>query len=746
MYAILLGFLMMAAAKGQEKKEYQLQEFAASDSLNTQTAMQDTLPEVYVVARRPLVKASVDKTTYNMEEDPDAKVNTLLEMLRKVPLVTVDGDDNVKVNGSSSFRIYMNGKPSNMLSNNPKDVLRSIPAGTIKKVEVITDPGARYDAEGVSGILNIVTKGSEFEGYNVNLQALAMNTVRVFGGYGTMKAGKLSLSANYYYSDYRMTRKSDYDRYQSGMPGEEHLSLRSDTRTKTPGHYGAFEASYELDSLNLVTVSGALDMDRNVTRFDERYVMQDNRQEPVYSYSQATDMREKWGHSSLKTDYQHLFRRNKQEMLTLSYQYDYTPNDVSQYLSLSDLAGTSPSLQYLNPFSRQINHAKGREHTLQLDYVNPFAEMHSLEGGMKYIRRINNSEAVSDKRDSEAEDWSPADFQPAVSYRHVQNILAAYAGYTLSYGNWGMNAGLRMEHTWQEVSYKQGNGSDFDYQATDWVPSFSASRKLGDRQQLRLAYNLRLRRPGIGYLNPYVLLSSGGLRYGNPELVSEKHHRLTLSYSYFGSVVNVQATALYTHSNRGIGEYQFLDQDAVLNKTYGNLERMDGGGITYYMSYSPFPKTSVSLNGMFHYLSIRPEKAYVVLLAGVRNRGVSGSVFLDFSQKLGKGWRLVCSGGWGKPEITIGSTYPDFYYYSCYIGKSFLNEKLTVTLRGQNFLQPYRITESRENYADFHARERSRIYDRSFGVTVSYSLGSLKEKVRKAARSIENDDVKSMKK
>ena len=131
--------------------------------------LNEDLPEINIVAVKPLIKAEADKTTYSIAEDPDSRTYTLLEMLRKVPLVTVDGEDNVKVNGQSSFKIYMNGRPSNMFSNNPKEVLRSIPASMIKKVEVITDPGARYDAEGVSGILNIVTKGAEFEGYNASI-------------------------------------------------------------------------------------------------------------------------------------------------------------------------------------------------------------------------------------------------------------------------------------------------------------------------------------------------------------------------------------------------------------------------------------------------------------------------------------------------------------------------------------------------------------------------------------------------
>ena len=156
--------------------------------------LNEDLPEINIVAVKPLIKAEADKTTYSIAEDPDSRTYTLLEMLRKVPLVTVDGEDNVKVNGQSSFKIYMNGCPSNMFSNNPKEVLRSIPASMIKKVEVITDPGARYDAEGVSGILNIVTKGAEFEGYNASINTTVMNLFKSVGGFATLKYGRLSLS------------------------------------------------------------------------------------------------------------------------------------------------------------------------------------------------------------------------------------------------------------------------------------------------------------------------------------------------------------------------------------------------------------------------------------------------------------------------------------------------------------------------------------------------------------------------
>lgn len=157
----------------------------------------EMLKGVEVVAQKPLVKADMDKVAYSIEDDPDSKTNSTLEMLRKVPLVTVDAEDNIQVNGSSSFKVHVNGKPNNMMSNNPKEVLKSLPANSVKSIEVITDPGAKYDAEGIGGILNIITVGGGMQGYTATLNAGASNTGMNAGAYGTVQIGKFTVTGNY---------------------------------------------------------------------------------------------------------------------------------------------------------------------------------------------------------------------------------------------------------------------------------------------------------------------------------------------------------------------------------------------------------------------------------------------------------------------------------------------------------------------------------------------------------------------
>ena len=172
-----------------------------ADSLRADSIFKSLeLQGVEVVKQKSLVKSDIDKITYDIESDPDSKSNSILEMLRKVPMVTVDGEDNIQVNGSSSFKIYVNNKPNQMMSNNPKEVLKSMPANSIKKIEVITNPGPKYDAEGVGGILNIITHNQGIEGYTATFSGNVSNRGAGGGVYATVKSGKLTLSTDYNYS------------------------------------------------------------------------------------------------------------------------------------------------------------------------------------------------------------------------------------------------------------------------------------------------------------------------------------------------------------------------------------------------------------------------------------------------------------------------------------------------------------------------------------------------------------------
>ena len=459
------------------------------------------LGQVEVVAQKPLVKADIDKIEYNVQDDPDAQSNSVLEMLRKVPLVTVDGEDNIQVNGSSSFKVYVNGKPNNMMSNNPTEVLKSMPANSIKHIEVITNPGPKYDAEGVGGILNIVTVGSGLEGYTATFSANVSNRGAGGGAFGTIKSGKLTVSAryNYNYNDQPRNYSSGSQHVTPEAVTENSSNLDYDGSNKGHGSFqsGSMEASYEIDTLRLVTMSFGLWGGGNKSNGSTDYIAtfpENINAAPIYSYSAFNRSKSSWYSIDGGIDYQRLFKV-KDRMLTFSYKINTRPQTSDSYTEYEIDNGYNPDwADYLNRLKNQHNDGEQNttEHTFQADYTTPIGKLHTLEAGAKYILRNNSSE--DDRFD--ADDTGKYEYNKDQSshYKHLNDIIAAYLGYGLKVKRLSGRLGLRYEHTIQDVKYLVGRGEDFTKNFDDVVPSASIGYKLTDMSNLRLGYNMRIYR------------------------------------------------------------------------------------------------------------------------------------------------------------------------------------------------------------------------------------------------------------
>lgn len=435
------------------------------------------LGQVEIVAQKPLVKADIDKIEYNVQDDPDAQSNSVLEMLRKVPLVTVDGEDNIQVNGSSSFKVYVNGKPNNMMSNNPTEVLKSMPANSIKHIEVITNPGPKYDAEGVGGILNIVTVGSGLEGYTATFSANVSNRGAGGGAFGTIKSGKLTVSAryNYNYNDQPRNYSSGSQHVTPEAVTENSSNLDYDGSNKGHGSFqsGSMEASYEIDTLRLVTMSFGLWGGGNKSNGSTDYIAtfpENINAAPIYSYSAFNRSKSSWYSIDGGIDYQRLFKV-KDRMLTFSYKINTRPQTSDSYTEYEIDNGYNPDwADYLNRLKNQHNDGDQNttEHTFQADYTTPIGKLHTLEAGAKYILRNNSSE--DDRFD--ADDTGKYEYNKDQSshYKHLNDIIAAYLGYGLKVKRLSGRLGLRYEHTIQDVKYLVGRGEDFTKNFDDVVP------------------------------------------------------------------------------------------------------------------------------------------------------------------------------------------------------------------------------------------------------------------------------------
>lgn len=713
------------------------------------------LSGVEVVAQKPLVKADIDKLEYDIESDPDSKSNTILEMLRKVPMVTVDGEDNIKVNGSSSFKVYVNGRPNNMMSNNPSEVLKSMPSNTIKKIEVITNPGPKYDAEGVGGILNIITVGSGFEGYTATFSANASNRGAGGGVFGTIKSGKLTVSAryNYNYNDQPRSYSGSTLTATDDEMSASSANIAQDGSSKSSSNFqsGSLEASYEIDTLNLVTASFGLWGNNYKSRGASSIIgTSPANGDELYSYNMPSHSKNSWFSIEGSVDYQRLFKV-KDRMLTFSYRISTDPETSDSYTDYNDMSAAIDWQDYIRRLENQHNDGSQRttEHTFQVDYTTPIGKLHTIEAGAKYILRNNSSE--NDRYTAAAADNGEYEFDEEHSshYRHNNDIMAAYLGYGIKWKKLSGRLGLRYEHTIQDVEYLLGRGDDFRMHFNDFVPSASIGYRLTGTQNLRLGYNMRIYRPGIWYLNPYLDDSNpSSISQGNPNLVSEKSHSFSLGFNSFTSKLSVNLSLRYSFTNNSIQSVSSLVNDndiaglqeptgkSVLYTTYRNIGKTRAANLSGYINYNPFTTTRIYVNlyGGWQYLSDG---------AALKNTGWSMFAYGGAQQTLPKDWRISLNVYGQTPWISLQGKGDATIGYSLNINKQLLNKRLTISAFASNFFKKYMVYENTTASTGFTQNSWSRFNQQRFGVSVSFRIGELKASVKKAERTINNDDVKS---
>ena len=725
-----------------------------ADSLRADSIFKSLeLQGVEVVKQKSLVKSDIDKITYDIESDPDSKSSTILEMLRKVPMVTVDGEDNIQVNGSSSFKVYVNSKPNQMMSNNPKEVLKSMPATSIKKIEVITNPGPKYDAEGVGGILNIYTYNQGIEGYTATFSGNVGN--RGVGGsaYTTVKSGKLTMSANLNYSYNDSPRSnSGGSRTTIGNVSESSSDIENEGSSKSTSHshYGTLEASYEIDTLRLLTASFDIWGGSNKSNSEREMIATSPlTSNLLYRYNTIGNSKDKYSSVFGSIDYQRSFPV-PERLLTLSYRIATEPDKSDSYTNYQDMLASEGWEDVLQRLKNQHydNNENTTEHTFQVDYTTPFSKIHTLETGLKYILRNNTSE--DDRYEQLA--LNSGDFtydtDHSSHYKHRNDIFAAYLGHGLKINKFSSRLGMRYEHTLQDVEYKLGRGDNFTKHFNDFVPSASVGYKLTQTSNLRLGYDMRIYRPGIWFLNPYIDDSTPtNIRQGNSELESEKNHTLSLRYSSFTSKFNINLALMYGFTQNSIESVTKLLPDTqipglknptgkdVLYTTYENIGHVQGVYLTSYVNWNATNNTRIYMNSRLSYTDMNDGGT-------LKNHGWDLFIYGGAQQTLPNDWRLSFNLFAYTPRVTLQGKSSGYSNYTLSIQKSWLKKRLNLTLSASNFLKKYKYLDSSLEDNLFRSNNWNKIDVQRFTLSISYRIGELKASVRKAERSISNDDVK----
>lgn len=703
---------------------------------DTMPSLSMDLDELVITAKKDVVKSDGAKLTYDMSEDDSSKGQSLLEALRKVPMVNVDGQDKITINGSSNFKIYVNGKEDQMLEANYSQVFKAMPSSSVNKIEVITEPGAQYDAEGIGGILNLITdKASKNEGYSGSVSLQYGNRQGSASAYVNAKVNKFSLSTNVAYAD-QGAMKQESRQYNDITYINDDINhyLVSNTDQKVKFHYvgGGIDMGWEPNSRNLFNWGGsATYVLADIVDYTSHNNMYDRAGNRRYGYTEHFGGTLDNVGATANASYRHSFNDDNTHRLIIAYLFNYGINTLD-FTTRSD---NGFNYELPNPWRLVNTHNYTREHTVQIDYSVPLhGDKQKLDAGIKGIFRRNtaNSKSGNGKEESDI----IVDPSQISDVDQNQDIYAAYLSYNGTFGHFGVTAGLRYEHTDMGMVFKKGVQPDFTNRLNDWVPNAALTWNLGAASSLRLAYQMRISRPSLNQVDPYRLeFNQYQIQQGNPDLDSEHSNGISLTYSNFGRILGGNIKLQYSNINNAIVNYDYLENGSIIS-SYANIGRRQSTELSGFLNINITPKMTLALNGSVSYID------YKAPVSGIANHGWSGNYGVNWSYTGPWDLKFNVNGGQMLHYVMLQGHNDGWYYYGLSVSRDFLkNKTLNVSLSAYNFLQDYMDFKTHTSTSNYISNSNWSNRSWSVALSVSWNFGHLKEKIKSTGLDIDNDDV-----
>ncbi len=697
-----------------------------------------TLDEVTVTGQAAMIEEKVDRLVYNAEKDIAAKGGDATDILRKVPLLTVDLDGNVTLRGSSNIRVLINNKPSTIIAQSVADALKQIPADQIKSVEVITSPSAKYDAEGSGGIINIITKKNSLQGLNLNVDAGVGNrgsSLSLNGGYRKGKAG-FNLGG-FGRAWYNTITKTFLD--QTSVINTNAILTRQTGDGHSKGLFGQYNLGFDYDlAKNQSLTAGVRYGVRNMLNQQDLMTQLFTNGTAGPTANRNVDTKNLSGTVDMNVDYLHTFKPQQEWSISTLYSRTDLTNNFD-----ADLMGKPGTL---TGRQRNLNENVNQEFTLQTDYQTPIKKNQQLEFGGKGIFRQVNSDYRYLLAGPTGE-FTPELNRPSGALLYHQNIAAGYSSYTYTTKKrYTFKGGLRYEHTFIDASTREGGVLGLgDYGVL--VPSLNASKTFKGTT-VKLAYNRRIQRPGIQQLNPnFNAANPQNITVGNPSLRPEltNNYELTLSKTIKKTFINASFFGRFT--NNAITQVRRASDTlaGAIVSTYQNIGTQHAFGTNIFGNVAVTSKINIGLFLNVFYSSLRGQ---ATALNGtsetVTNSGLNPSGGMFASAQFKNGWGAQGFGFLQGNQVQLQGKQGGFGFYSLGVKKDFKNKKGSVGLAAENFLsQRFRI-HTELTSPQFSQVNDVYLYNRGIRLTFSYKLGKMTmDAPRKKAKSVNNDDVKS---
>jgi len=670
-----------------------------------------------VVVRPPLTVQFPGKTLYRASEDPDAKSFMTFELLRKVPGITLDGRDQIRLNGNTNFRIFINGRPSNLFTRRPADVLKQFPASLIKDIEVISPPPARFDAEGVGGIINLVMLRSKVKGATGNLS---------LSYFSPFQAGQhVSLTSKYGKWGLQGFLSNSLGQ-NPVMPGATQMEdLTNDLRIQQTGSGGSqsmsrlgnLELSFEADAYDLFTLAFDASAGGNNSQYQQFVDLSD----PSFA-SEYSEYRTKgsnlWRGIDLSFDYQRTSPVNSNRTFTVSLRQSKSADRSEDWYDENKLDLS----EYFSALSNSKDHYL--ERTAQVDYFTPLKK-HSFELGGKFIHRENYNHAYY----GFSKEFSVVD--------DLQQISSGYTSLSLKLASWKIRLGARAEASRVEVLFRSDSTS-VQRQYINFLPNLGLNKTIKKYGSLFFNYSQRIQRPGIHYLNPFVeYLDPYTISYGNPRLSPALFHSFNTGYSHSFRQSSLNTNLNYQFSGNSIVDTNEWGEDTVKRSTYGNLGTYRYAGFSIYGYLRLSDVLSMSLGGYLNYYAYSQGSREDILFY----KGFTQTVTSGLSWRLKKGWSGAANYNYNGTQIQYQGKNKGYSFHSFTFNKNFTRPRMTFSLSLQNPFLKDRKNEYIVETSTFLQYGYQRVVMRRFSFSLTWNFGKLTSSVSKPGRTINNDDL-----
>ncbi|PWJ59583.1 outer membrane receptor protein involved in Fe transport [Dyadobacter jejuensis] len=629
------------------------------------------LNEVVVRAEKTMIINDIDKKIVNVGQDMLATSTNVSELLEKVPAVSLDENGNPQVRGKGNVIVLIDGKPSSMYGSDLPTILKSFPADLIDRIDVMTTPSAKYEGDGASGVIDIITKKTKIQGVNGGVRLTLGNRENYnTGGNISFKRGKLGINASANAAIRNRYWKREIDR-ENFLSDQTTLYSQYGTGKNYDGDlFGRIGINYDLTEK--ATVSAGFNYSRNRfinTSFSENRTTS-QADSLMERFSRSSDQKGLGDNTNMYVDYRQKFRK-EDHLLTFTASYTKggsdSDTDFDQEGNLVDL------------MVRQQNEKLNNRNSVYLntDYTWPLTPKATVEVGLRTRFNTNDNTNNFLKYDFETEGF---EFDPSISnvFAYSDALYTGYSTFSQKTDNWGVRVGVRVTDYNQTINQVNIDQS-FDVHFLTLVPSLAVTRKLSDAAQIKLNYSRRVQRPNATWLNPFTDISDPlNISTGNPNLKPEFTHKAELGYSNYEENSGIGPSLFMDYSNNAITRIKTIDDEGISTSRYDNVGRELAYG--YEMDFFQRLGEAIKINA-----SGRVFRSEVVsALAQIDNRIWSYSGNINAYIKLPLDFRASAYVNYEGPRAIAQGKREGIVVANMGIRKSMLERKATISFSVQD--------------------------------------------------------------